>query len=272
MNYTEQEKQVINEAFLVTRKEFDKDQNINDDKIVLKSLNLFQDKYHMPRSYNHDCITIFNKLGYSNNGKQTLQEFAREQKSKKVQMEMQLNKVRKKRLDRIEQLEKLLQEKKKQITIIPERIQEGMQLDSDLLIKQVKVQIEEMHRVKINEMDRIIRETNTEMEAKIISERQKILSQLEKAKNIRLNRLYLDIQEGAKEFDEIIAEILIESEKTPMELKIEKNIEEFNQVIKPQEQNLLNYTVRELKELADSRGIEYPARIVKAELVELLEG
>ena len=273
MNYTENEKQIINEAFLVTRKEFDHDQDIENDIEVLRALNLYKDRYYMPQSYKDDAIEIFKKLGYASNGKQTIQEFDRKVKSEQVKTELQLNEVRKKRFNRLENLEKQLQEAKQKITLIPQKIKEGMTLDMDILVNQMKDEIEEMYRVKINKIDRIIQETNEAMDEKIKSVHVSIMQDLTKSKNIRINRLRLDIVENAKDFENLVAEILIESEKTPLEVKLEEKTRSHEVVEEKEEQeDLYEYTVRELKEMIQAKGLECPARAVKAELVEILEG
>ena len=63
MDYSEEEIELIQEAFKVTRSQFESDLNIQNDEDVIKAIRLYHDKFNMPSRVDHLKVSIFEKNG-----------------------------------------------------------------------------------------------------------------------------------------------------------------------------------------------------------------
>ena len=269
MDYSEEEIELIQEAFKVTRSQFESDLNIQNDEDVIKAIRLYHDKFNMPSRVDHLKVSIFEKNGLWNDGITTLEGHRKQEFERKYGLETELAKIGHNRLNKIDEFQKVLEQRRNEIIEIPERVRKELEIDANILLKEAEEKLNDFQRIKTNEMNRIVREFNELIEKETMKLQNEIIVQLGTLKNKKLQKLRIDIDESTKEFDEAFSAIMAETAPTFRENVLQDEINKINKNLSQVDLNELKLT--ELKSIADAKGLQYNSRVLKADLIEIIK-
>lgn len=264
MEYTTEEIDVIKKAFEKSRIDFDHDQDIENREDVIRSLITHRDRYFMNGDDESVAIKIFEKHGLWKDGRTTIEAHDQAELKKKVESALRFKEAREKQLARLKDLKNALE------TSIQKLENEPRRITNDLYEKRKKMQAQAYDRLD---------EVSKKMQEHLKETADRLTEEFTQEKTIILNDLKDDLEklklQEREEIDKVLGEydelMNLKQEYDAFEQEYQEDIDRLE--IKEQETDasLFDLTVRELKELADNKGIEYPQRIVKADLVTLLE-
>jgi len=264
MEYTKEEKDIIEESFRKCRLECDHELDLEDQEDVIWALNRHKDRYFMNPDKEAVAMKIFEKFGLWKDGRATIKEHDQGELRKKVEQTIRLKEARKKQLDRLKELQSAINESIQKVESTPK------QITDHLYEKRKKLQAQAYDRVE---------GVSQKLQDHLKNTIDKITEDFNKEKMIILNDLQdqieqLKIQEK-REIDAVIEEydslMKLKQEYTEIEQEYQEDVEKLEIETEQTDANLFDLTVRELKEIATNKGLEYSARIVKADLVDLIE-
>lgn len=264
MDYSEEEIKIINKSFEKSRMDFDHDQDITNPEDVIRSLNLHRDRYFMNGDDEQIAIKIFEKHGLWKDGFITIEAHDQAELKKKVESALRFKQAREKQLARLKDLKNALENSIQKLEEEPKRI------TNDLYEKRKKLQAQAYDRLD---------EVSKKMQEHLKETAERLTEEFNQEKSVILNDLKDDIEQlklqerneidnVLKEYDELMK---LKQEYDKTELEYREDVERLEIKDQEIESSLFDLTVRELKEIADNKGIEYPTRIVKADLVDLIE-
>ena len=264
MEYTKEEIQVINESFQKVRHEFDHDFSIDNDAEVIKALQLHKSRYYMNTGDQAIAAKIFNKHGLWKNGRITIIEHDRAELQKKVEQTIRLKTARKKQLHRLKDLQVAINESIKKVEESPKQITNRLYEERKKLQAQAYNQLESMSKKMQSHLKETVDQITVEFNEKktiILNDLRDDIEQLKLQEKSEIDALL-------KEYDALMK---LKQEYEVIEQDYQGELEGLKIEAEKTDASLFDFTVRELKEMADKKGIEYSSRIVKADLVDLIE-
>jgi len=264
MEYTKIETELIKESFKEVRNEFDHDLSIENDEEVIKALNIHRDRYYMNAEKQKIAVIIFEKHGLWKNGRMTIEEHDRAELKKKVNQVIQFKNARKKQLNRLKDLQVSINKSISQLEEEPKKITNTLYEERKKIQSQAYDQIADIEtRMKTHLNQTIINlRENYEKEIKIIvNNLNDDIEQLKQKEKFEINKII-------EEYDSLIK---LKQEYMELEDEYQEEVQKLDLESKRTDANLFDLTVRELKEIADNKNIEYPHRILKADLINLIQ-
>lgn len=262
MKYTEEEKRLIEESFRITRMDFPQDPKIDNDQDVIKALKRYFSQYNMGSAKAELMWEIFEKFGLWHDGITTIKDHQAEVDKQRLSIEKRLVDLRSVKVLDYDSLIKRAEKQKDKVLRIPERLRQELDIHAEEVIKRVNRNLLEVQEIKEKQIRKIIYDYKQEVDekcAKIIENGKKELVRLRQLKSQQFEN---ELNEESKKLEEEFKN-LMESDTRDREIE---NLEK--------ERDRLNYermTKAELKELADKKGLEYNARILKADLIKLVK-
>jgi len=122
-------------------------------------------------------------------------------------------------------------------------------------------------------------ETSKKLQEHLKDTATRLTEEFNEEKIIILNDLNDDIEQLKRqekaEIDTVLKEydslMKLKHEYAEIEQDYKTEVEKLEIEDEKIDANLFDFTIRELKEIADNKGLEYPQRILKADLVNLIE-
>lgn len=262
--YTEEERKLIERAFEITRMEFEKDPDPDNDEHVVFALKRYKNSYHMGAEKQKIATEIFRKNGLWKNGKTSLEEYNRTLLEKKIEQTIRYKESQEKRLSRLKDLQETITTSIEKIESEPKRITEKYHSKRKEFESQARGQLDQM-REKLNDQ---LKEASIRLQEEYEKEKQVILMGLHQSLERLKGQETSEVNAIMKEYDELEN---LQKEYLEIEKESQREIERLEIKNEQVDAKLLDLTVRELKEIADDKGIEYPSRIVKKDLVDLIE-
>lgn len=265
MNYTKEELEVIKIAFEKCQLDFlDAPLSIEKDEDVLTALNMYHDKYYMNTPNYEIAKQVYAKMGMWIDGKTTLEDHDRQELQRKLDQTIRYKNARQKQLSRLKDLKKAIETSIQKVEEEPLKIAEQMHTRR----KEIQSRAYDAINDKSKQLQDHLKETARQLTEEYENEKTLIINNL----NDDLALLKVDekreIDKVLEEYDEL-EKLKREYEQVEQEAKNE--IDRLEVKMEEADASLFDLTVRELKEIADNKGIEYPSRIVKADLVDLIE-
>jgi len=292
--YNNEETELIKEAFKVTRMKFDEEPSIKKERDVIFALREYHDKMHMSPSKTPLAHKIFAKHGFWRDGKTTIEDRKRQLYERKVELEKRVSKIAQKKKSRIEEYQAILEEKKKEIIDLPERLKGNLQEQANAILANVRTEINEYEQVKKNEISRILREYDDQVKEQSKTLLEGAFEQLERLKNAKLLYIEREIEDSVKDMNKTFANMMLETDALGIEAKtrdqideIESELDELEELealvneldVEPEEEleeedieeDYEQLTIAQLKEKLDQKGIPYNQRELKSNLINLLK-
>ena len=264
--YTQQEEELIRESFKVTRKEWEQDLSIENDEDVIKGLKKYYSRYNMGSAKVYIMWDIFgDHFGLWHDGESTLEEHEKQKAAERLQIEKRLIELKGKKISSFDDLEIQIKEQKDKLLRIPERIRHELDIQSDVILKQAKDAILNVQHAKESIVKSIIQGFKNEVNEKCTSIQQEAFQKLTRARQVASQRLEKEFTDATSELEQEFKN-LMESDTRDREIS---NLEkELNQL---DVEALGDLTKARLKKLADEKGIQYDARILKDDLIKLIK-
>jgi len=264
MDYTKEEEELIMESFGKCRHEFDHDFSIENEEEVVLALQIHKSRYYMNTEKQEIAAVIFKKHGLWKNGKITIEEHDRAELKKKVDQVIKLKEARQKQLSRLKDLQSAINQSIQKVEIEPKKIADR------LYEKRKKLQAQAYDRLD---------ETSKKLQEHLKDTATRLTEEFNEEKIIILNDLNDDIEQLKRqekaEIDTVLKEydslMKLKHEYAEIEQDYKTEVEKLEIEDEKIDANLFDFTIRELKEIADNKGLEYPQRILKADLVNLIE-
>ncbi|MDH3324007.1 MAG: hypothetical protein OEL89_00050 [Candidatus Peregrinibacteria bacterium] len=262
--YKEIERELIARSFEITRHEFDHDQDLENDQDVLKALNLYKNVYYMNRSNELIAIEIFYKHGLWKDGKTTLIEHDRQELQKKIEQTIRYKEIRENKIKRLKELKDAIDVSLKKIEEEPKLMRKRLENKRQELRNQAHDELKNVALSHENKMQDLIKTLSIQYQDEIKRITEKLRLNIEVLKKDEKNEINKIIEEYAE-----LSKLRSQYDELEGEYETEKG--RFEDVMEKTDASLFNLTVKELKELADNKGIEYPVKIIKKDLVQLIE-
>lgn len=264
--YNKQEKELIIKTKDIVRldPEFKTEFDLENDDDIIKGIFLYINHYHM--STPNQCIAteIFRKNGLWMNGKITLKERDQQILDEKVSASIAFKEAVLKKKNRLIEFKRVIDDKIQETEDMPIKIT----LDMD----QKRIEIQDNAYLQLNEIESKLIDGLTQMMKTSIKEfRAKqgfILTDLKKQLDVLKKEERSKLDSILKEYDELIG---MQREYAQISDKYDSEIKEIKKKIDVIDIKLFELTIRELREIAEEKGIEVPARILKADIVNLIE-
>lgn len=262
--YTEIEKKLIERAFEKTRLEFKKDPSIENDEDIVLALRRYKNSYHMGPEKQEIAAGIFQKNGLWKNGKTTLEEYNKKVLDEKLEQTIRLNHARDKFLGRLKEMQETINAK------IVEMEQKPREIARNLLEKRNEIQAEARERLDAvgQKLEEQLHETASRLQEEYERAKNQVFIDLKKKIDDLKMLERAEVDKVLVEFDELSK---LKEQYMGLEREHARQVEPLEKQLEKTDSQLFDLTVRELKELADNKGLEYPSKIVKADLVNLIE-
>lgn len=263
--YTEEEMELIKSSMKITRKEFDKDLDPEVDEDILKGILLHKNKYHMNQEDNKLATEIFRKNGLWKNGKITIEDHDHQLLQEKLKQIVKYKDIRQNQVIRLKEIQKAIDMKIEEIEQKPIEI-----------AKKMGNRKKEFQEKAYGQLNNLI----ITLEEQMIQTANSITEQFNNRKNVVLNELKSQINDLKRierlEIDKVIREYeeleKLKQEYVEINQVFDSKAEVVEEQMKETDAKLLGLTVSELKEMADKKGLSYAPRILKADLIEMIQG
>ena len=285
MNYTQEELDLIKEAFQVVRIDFPEDLSVENQSHVIKSLLRYKNKYHMNDIKIEKTFKLFEKLGFWQDGITTLTERTASLFAQKIEFEKRIRELNQKRTETYEVYAKKTQEAIQTIQNLPTQLQSEMEKQGKIILQTVESDIEKITKLQENEILRYITlYTNKIQEegTKIFKKAQDTLSRIKRNKLIEIQD-NIERQEQAltKEFEVIqtykggtneLDFLKTEINKIESEVKYNEELFKSGVVEIPVGKDYNIYTVAQLLKIVEDKKIELPNGVRrKADLIQAIK-
>lgn len=261
MKYSEKEKELIRDAFRITRLEFEQDLDFNREIDVVKALIMYRDKYHMNDENREITKKIFRKMGLWEDGTTTLEERNKQifkQKTEYARKYRQLLESRDETLKEVSQeVEKL------RVKLLKPQDEILLILDNDLDKMKDKVKSESEQRLR-NEQQKLsswIADLRNEINTELDKMRDSLRSEVERVVKLRLDQIVVQLEDeydlAMKKLDVIMGSKTRQVEIDYLQEEIEKIEAEIkeNAGIKP-----LKAITKDIAELQPEARVPEPEK------------
>lgn len=276
MEYTEKEIEFIKEAFKKTRIHFENELKIEKSEDVIKAIKLWKNKLHLGADGQAIAEVIFKKHGLMKNGKTTIEEHKRNLFERKIALEKQLNLLKGKEVVKLDKIIEEAQHQKTKLIDLPNTLKLEMNIEIEKIMKNIQVELEDLKQLKEKEIQRKIYEYNDKIaeEGKAILVRSQ--EKLQTLKNQKIELLQQQIQQESdllnKKFALVLNANIRDNSVEKLQEELEKIEKELSPIKTPKKTQLNDYTVKELKKMADEKRIVYDTLIRKADLIKIIKG
>jgi len=263
MEYDEIEQKLIEKAFEIVFMEYPHLKQENEEDIIV-AIRAHHDKYNMNANDTKIAYRIFEKNGLWHDGRTPIEIHEKQELENKLKQNIKYKELKDKHVSRLKELKGTIDQKIKELEDKPKEV-------SEKYLKKAQ-ELKERARKRITE-----KTLEIEQELKQLSD--ELTNEFNQAKKVIFNDLNDDLKQLQREenieIDEIVAQFeeleQIKEEYMDAQGIYERDVKPIEVAQEHAEASLFDLTIRDLKELADQKGIEYPQRILKADLIELVK-